>query len=78
MGRHQRRLNDVGHGRRTIGILENGTKTDRVNQQRQMADTLRNFLSRWEKEHPRATPVPPTRALSQEEIDQLKAIGYLN
>jgi len=55
----------------------NGTRTDVSDRFPQIAAKLAAYLDRWEREHPRAEPTRQTHSLSSEELDQLRALGYL-
>ena len=55
----------------------NGTRTDVSARFPQIAEKLAAYLERWEREHPRAEPTRQTQSLSSEELEQLRALGYL-
>jgi hypothetical protein len=38
---------------------------------------LRDYLAEWERGWPKVAPTPAEHALTDEETEQLKAIGYL-
>jgi arylsulfatase A-like enzyme len=55
---------------------ENGVWTDRIEQQPEIAAALRDYLAQWEASHPPAPPTLDRDALSPEEEEQLRSIGY--
>jgi len=55
----------------------NGTRTDVSERLPRAAEKLAAYLERWESQHPKSAPTHLTKALSQEELDQLRALGYL-
>ena len=69
-----------GLGQRELhvfGVMENGQRTDRSELNRGTTDRLGAYLERWEIEHPRTPATLPDKKLSPAEIDQLRALGYI-
>ena len=60
-----------------VGVRENGRKTDQIAEHAATAGAMQACLRDWEQKHPEAAPSPCVKPLSQEEIDQFKAVGYL-
>jgi len=58
-------------------IYEDGVRTDVGDEQLERRDELTKYLRRWEHEHPKADAPWPGATLTAEEIEQLRAIGYL-
>lgn len=61
-----------------MGITENGKVTDRIKQEKEISLKMREYIKSWERHHPRVEAVSPGRDPSNEEIRQLKSLGYLN
>lgn len=59
------------------GGRESGTLTSVMSKYPEIAVQLREYLEGWEREIPRRPPTTLNRKLSEQEEDQLKAIGYL-
>lgn len=59
------------------GTRANGEATDVLSRYTAIGDGMRDFLNTWELQFPKRPPTAPLRAISEEEIDQLKGIGYL-
>jgi arylsulfatase A-like enzyme len=59
------------------GEVENGRATDRAAAHPAVVARLRTYLEQWEQRHPKAAPTPAKRSLTDEEREQLKALGYL-
>ena len=59
------------------GILENGKVTDRIESMGHIAQPLRQYLNDWEKKHPRSKPDRQKQEPSDFEVEQMKAMGYL-
>lgn len=57
---------------------ENGALTDQSDTHPKIVQALRAYLAQWELKHPKAKPTPLGKQMTEEEINQLKAIGYLN
>jgi arylsulfatase A-like enzyme len=55
---------------------ENGTWTDRIGDQPAIAAAMRDYLAAWEEANPPARPTLDRDALSPEEEEQLRSIGY--
>jgi arylsulfatase A-like enzyme len=60
-----------------LGIKENGKVTDKINEEKEMSLTMKEYLRGWEKRYPKVEAVYPGRDPSNEEIQQLKSLGYL-
>ena len=60
-----------------MGILENGVLTDEVHRFPDVARQLSASLREWELGNPPADPVEFGEDLSQETIEQLRSLGYL-
>ncbi len=56
---------------------ENGALTDLLATNAAAAAPLREYLERWEEEHPKSPPTRPDTPLSDDERQQLESIGYL-
>jgi hypothetical protein len=69
-GVNPRELQRVGH-------TENGRRTDLAERFPGVSAELAAYLHRWEGAHPKARPALQHRALSPEESEQLRALGYL-
>lgn len=61
-----------------MGITENGILTDEIDQEPGTGKKMKHFLSQWEQKYKRAPRILPKGKLTNKEIDQLKALGYLN
>jgi arylsulfatase A-like enzyme len=59
------------------GRRENGSRTNLAQRFPRAASELAAFLERWEHAHPKARPTLQRGALSPEESEQLRALGYL-
>jgi arylsulfatase A-like enzyme len=57
---------------------QNGPATNKYKEQPKVVQAMRRFLSVWERNFEKAEPTPAKTELSQEERDQLEAIGYLD
>jgi arylsulfatase A-like enzyme len=55
----------------------NGRRTDVSERYPKIAEKLAAYLERWERLHPKTPPTCRTKSLSSEELDQLRALGYL-
>jgi len=60
-----------------MGIRENGKRTDQIGQYPEAAAALKEALESWETRYPKAPPTARTEGISEEELEQLEAIGYL-
>jgi arylsulfatase A-like enzyme len=61
-----------------VGLTENGKLTDKIQEEPQIAQKMKQFLSQWERTHKRSKPTFPRGTLTEKEIQQLKSLGYLN
>ena len=57
---------------------ENGTLTDRISEHPGVAEEMRRRLREWEARFPGRPPTSLAAAPSQETVDQLRALGYVN
>jgi len=60
-----------------IGVKENGTLTDQRESQREESRRMRRFLREFEDRFQRRPPTLRSSSLTEGEIEQLEAIGYL-
>jgi len=60
-----------------VGKKENGRKTDKISTHASVAEPMELFLREWEEQHPKVKPVPLKKAVSEEEKQQLRSLGYL-
>lgn len=75
---HQRRIR--GTNRTEIQrnfVYEDGSHTDLGREKPAIRNAMSRYLERWMEETPRADPFRPTSGVSREEIEQLRAIGYV-
>lgn len=56
---------------------ERGNLTNLLREHPEIATPMKNFLNDWEAEYPMAKAVSQKRAISNEEIQQLEAVGYI-
>lgn len=61
-----------------MGVAENGTKTNRIAEHPEVAADMARYLNEWREAHPKAAPLAPGAEMSEETVEQLKAIGYLD
>lgn len=61
----------------TMGQAEDGVRTNQIDAEPATAKAMAAFLYDWEQAHPRAETIPHAKELTETEILQLKAIGYL-
>lgn len=59
------------------GIRENGRLTDRIDDEPDVAADLAALLAGWESRHPELPATQPSEAVSPEELEQLRALGYM-
>jgi len=60
------------------GEREDGPRTSVLDANRPLADEMAAVLREYRRRYPKAPVIPHTRAISQQEIEQLRAIGYLD
>ena len=60
-----------------MGQAEDGSRTNQLDSEPSTADAMAAFLDEWQEAHPRAEAIPHAKELTDLEIRQLKAIGYL-
>ena len=59
-----------------MGLVENGLLTDQIQNHGQIAEELKLALYDWEQSFPRAEPTSPVAEPTEEEVKQLKSLGY--
>lgn len=59
------------------GARANGAATDVQSRYTEVSEGMQDFLRTWELEFPKQPPTAPIQAISDDELDQLKGIGYL-
>lgn len=60
-----------------IGLPQNGSKTDLATEYPRVTLELRYLLQEWERRNPKTEPVLEDNELSSTELEQLRALGYL-
>jgi arylsulfatase A-like enzyme len=60
-----------------VGVKENGKSTDEIVAYGDEAERLREFLRRWEAVYPRIESTQPVEDPSDEELEQLRSLGYI-
>jgi arylsulfatase A-like enzyme len=60
-----------------LGGGENGRSTDVGHRHPEVVERLAARLAAWEHAHPRMSPTHPDRDLSESEVEQLRALGYV-
>jgi len=58
-----------------MGVKERGKLTDQIEKQPEIAKKLGGYLEAWEKRHPMAKPT--VFEMSEEEIENLRLLGYI-
>jgi arylsulfatase A-like enzyme len=58
-------------------VVEKGSKGNQLGGNEDIAARLGSYLEEWEKNHPKAEPALAKRQPTEREIEQLKALGYL-
>ncbi len=69
-----------GHDKKEVqprGEPQNGTRTNQYDRRPNVVRGMSRHLEQWQKDNPKADPTPIQRDVSNEEIEQLKSIGYL-
>ncbi|MEW6365862.1 MAG: sulfatase [Acidobacteriota bacterium] len=61
-----------------IGVKEDGALTDQIRENDGIRRAMRAFLESWELSFPRAEGTPADGKFREEEIQQLKSLGYLD
>ncbi len=61
-----------------VGIKEDGKSTDQSKKKPKLVRNMRKFLSIWEKNHPKEEPTTSMERPSEEVLQQLKSLGYIN
>ncbi len=59
------------------GVVENGALTDSVHVRPEEADRLRSALRRWEESHVEVDATQPGDSPTDQEIEQLRSLGYI-
>ena len=59
-----------------MGAIQDGAATNVAGLHADVVSDLKRHLNAWEKEHPWAPPTMLGQELKQEELDQLRALGY--
>ncbi len=67
----------AAHELHPIGVTENGVRNSQYTRRREDAAPLREALEAFEEAHPAAERARADTALSDEELEQLRAIGYV-
>ena len=62
----------------TMGRRENGRRTNELAANPDVAEVLAAYLESWKKRYPKVRSVFLRQAISPEETEQLKALGYLD
>ncbi len=60
-----------------LGAEQDGALTNRIEDEPEIAERLRAVLAAWEEEHAMAPPTQVGQPLRDEEIEQLRALGYV-
>jgi hypothetical protein len=61
-----------------VSVRENGLLTDEILTNPGLAERLREALRSWEEKFPRAESTSPIAGPSEEEVEQLKSLGYFD
>jgi arylsulfatase A-like enzyme len=61
-----------------FGTIENGAKTDVGSQHSDITRKLTALVSDWERSHPKAPPALQGEEMSPIELEQLRALGYID
>ncbi len=61
-----------------VGIHENGTITNQLDDHGDMAASMQAYFDEWAKAHPRRTPTTAKGEIDPTELEQLQSLGYLN
>lgn len=60
------------------GLREAGTRTDQKDDHPDTMAAMALYVAQWQQQNPSAPPTPLDRELTEEEREQLRAIGYLD
>lgn len=60
-----------------IGRTEDGSRTNRIKAEAEVAKKLADFLDAWRTRHTKAEIAPHKQEVSEQELEQLRALGYL-
>lgn len=61
-----------------VGEVENGRRTDHIQERPDAAESLERYLAEWERHHPKADPTPVAEALPEATLEQLRSLGYVD
>lgn len=61
-----------------VGGAENGRLTDQIDERPDVARELTDYLRKWERRVPKQPATQPAQDPSTDELDQLRALGYVN
>jgi arylsulfatase A-like enzyme len=61
-----------------IDVTENGKLTDKYREEKEASMRMKAYIQSWEKRYPKVEAVSPGQTPSQEEMGQLKSLGYIN
>jgi arylsulfatase A-like enzyme len=59
------------------GIKENGKITDKIQENPKISRAMKEFLAFWEQKYPKQKPIRLKHNRSEQELQQLKSLGYL-
>ena len=59
------------------GVRENGVSTDMIGERGEKSVPRKKYLDDWEERYVKAAPADPAEGPSEEEIRQLRSLGYL-
>jgi hypothetical protein len=60
------------------GHPEDGRRTSLLGSHKELATEMNDFLKMWRKQNPPAAPRPHKQAISDVEMEQLRALGYVD
>jgi arylsulfatase A-like enzyme len=66
------------HELQIAGRPERGEATSVLDENRAKADEMDAYLKAWRKRYPPAPTIPRQQAVSQQELEQLRALGYVD
>lgn len=61
-----------------VGMLEDGERTDAAGEHGNQTAAMQAFFEEWQRLHPAAEPTPCSGGLTEDEAEQIRAIGYGN
>jgi hypothetical protein len=59
------------------GHPEDGRRTSVLGTYKHQAAEMNEYLKAWRTKHPPAAPLEPKQPISDEEMEQLRALGYV-